>query len=142
MIYLGTKVDKAAERYFADKKKRPLISDLLRIVETENSKRRPPRTQSEGENAGEALKKAELAKEVQEEVREIRQKKAVARKKQEKQEQQKPRPVLKVGDRVRLADSKSVGSIDSIEKNRAIVNYGVFTTQVSLDQLELVERAS
>jgi DNA mismatch repair protein MutS2 len=141
MIYLGTKVDKAAERYFADKKKRPLISDLLRIVETENSKRRP-RVQSTGENAGEALKKAELAKEVQEEVREIRQKKAVARKKQEKQEQQKPRPVLKVGDRVRLADSKSVGSIDSIEKNRAIVNYGVFTTQVSLDQLELVERAS
>ena len=51
----------------------------------------------------------------------------------------KPKVVLKVGDRVRILDSKSVGSIDSIEKNKAIVNYGLFTTQVGLDQLELVK---
>ena len=47
--------------------------------------------------------------------------------------------VLKVGDKVRLLDGKSVGSIDVIEKKKAIVNYGVFTTQVNLDQLELVK---
>ena len=45
--------------------------------------------------------------------------------------------VLKVGDKVRILDGKSVGSIDSIEKQKAIVNYGLFTTQVSLDQLEI-----
>jgi DNA mismatch repair protein MutS2 len=45
--------------------------------------------------------------------------------------------VLKVGDKVRMLDGKSVGSIDSIEKQKAIVNYGLFTTQVSLDQLEI-----
>jgi DNA mismatch repair protein MutS2 len=33
-----------------------------------------------------------------------------------------------------------VGSIDSLEKNKAIVNYGQFTTNVSVDQLELVEK--
>jgi DNA mismatch repair protein MutS2 len=33
-----------------------------------------------------------------------------------------------------------VGTIDSIEKNRAIVNYGIFTSQVNLDLLEMVER--
>lgn len=46
---------------------------------------------------------------------------------------------LKVGDEVRIFDSKSIGTIDSINKNRAIVNYGKFTTQVNLDQLEYVK---
>lgn len=46
---------------------------------------------------------------------------------------------MKVGDRVRLEDGRAVGSIDKIEKNKAIVNYGMFTTNVSMDQLELVE---
>ena len=44
---------------------------------------------------------------------------------------------FKVGDKVRMLDGKSVGSIDAIEKQKAIVNYGLFTTQVSLDQLEI-----
>ena len=47
--------------------------------------------------------------------------------------------ILKVGDKVRLFDGKSVGSIDAIEKKKAIVNYGIFTTQVNIDQLELVK---
>ena len=54
-------------------------------------------------------------------------------------EKEKPKPVLKQGDRVRMFDGKAVGTIDSIEKNKAVVNYGLFTTHVSLDQLELVE---
>ena len=56
----------------------------------------------------------------------------------EKLEKTKPKVKLKIGDRVRLIDSKSVGTIDQIEKNKAIVNYGIFTTNVSLDKLELV----
>ena len=40
MILLGNKVNVAADKYFQDNKKRPLVSELLRIVETENSKRK------------------------------------------------------------------------------------------------------
>lgn len=40
MIQLGNKVNVAADKYFQDNKKRPLVSELLRIVETENSKRK------------------------------------------------------------------------------------------------------
>ncbi len=137
MIHLGTRVDKAAERYFREKKKRPLISELLRIVETENSKRKKA---TPGENA--KAKRQEKAKQqIKKEIKVIRSQKAAQKKKVEKREKAKPKPVLKVGDRVRLLDSKSVGSIDSIEKNKAIVNYGIFTTNVSVDQLELVEKA-
>ena len=64
------------------------------------------------------------------------------KKEKKKKEQAKPaapKPILKVGDRVRLQDGRAVGSIDTIEKGKANVNYGMFTTNVSLDQLELVE---
>jgi DNA mismatch repair protein MutS2 len=66
------------------------------------------------------------------------------KKKQEKASQStgpQPKPKLAVGDQVRLFDGRSVGSIDAIEKNKAIVNYGAFTTQVNLDLLELVKPA-
>ncbi|GAL81375.1 recombination inhibitory protein MutS2 [Algibacter lectus] len=38
-----------------------------------------------------------------------------------------------------MEDGRAVGTVDKIEKNKAVVNYGIFTTNVSIDQLELVE---
>ena len=51
---------------------------------------------------------------------------------------EKPKPILQVGNRVRMHDGKAVGTIDKIEKYKAVVNYGVFTSTVSLDLLEFV----
>ncbi|MBQ4914986.1 DNA mismatch repair protein MutS [Maribacter sp. MMG018] len=136
MIQLGNKVNIAADKYFQNNKKRPLISELLRIVETENSKRKKKTAK---EAKAERAKKAQVAQEVQKEVKVIREKKKIEKKKAIIKEKNKPRPVFKVGDRVRMQDGKAVGSIDSIEKGKAIVNYGMFTTNVSLDQLELVQ---
>ena len=65
--------------------------------------------------------------------------KKIQKKKEIQDEKNKPRPVFKIGDRVRLMDGKAVGSIDTLEKGKAVVNYGMFTTNVSVDQLELVE---
>ncbi len=137
MIYLGNKVNVVAEKYFQDKKKRVMVSDLIRIVETENSKRKKKTAK---EHKAERVKKAKVNEEVEKEVKVIRQKKKVEKKKAVIAEKNKPRPVFKVGDRVRLIDGKAIGSIDTLEKNKAIVNYGLFTTNVSVDQLELVER--
>ena len=137
MIQLGNKVNKAADRYFHDKKKRPLVSELLRIVETENSKRKK---KTANEAKADRSKKAQVTQEVQKEVKVIREKKKVEKKKAMVKEKNKPRPVFKIGDRVRMHDGKAVGSINKLEKNKAIVNYGMFTTNVSVDQLELVER--
>lgn len=136
MIYLGNKVNTAGERYFQDNKKRALVSELLRIVETENSKRKK---KSAKEVKAARVKKAQVSLEVEKEVKVIRHKKKVEKKKSVIAEKNKPRPVFKVGDRVRMTDGKAVGSIDTLEKNKAIVNYGIFTTNVSVDQLELVE---
>ncbi|NNK11010.1 MAG: DNA mismatch repair protein MutS [Flavobacteriaceae bacterium] len=136
MIYLGEKVNKVAEKYFRDKKKRPLISELLRLIETENSKRKK---KSAKEVKQQEMKNKALKQEVQQEVKTIRNKKKQNEKKEKAKQKAKPRPVFKIGDRVRLFDGKAVGSIDSLEKNKAVVNYGMFTTNVSVEQLELVE---
>ena len=137
MIQLGNKVNKAADRYFRDNKKRSLVSEIIRIVETENSKRK---RKAAKEAKVERVKKAKVAQEVQKEVKVIREKKKVEKKKAVQKKQDKPKPILKLGDKVRMQDGKATGTIDKLEKNKAVVNYGIFTTNVSVDQLELVER--
>tara|TARA_B100000963_G_scaffold290031_1_gene259717 strand:- start:3195 stop:5354 length:2160 start_codon:yes stop_codon:yes gene_type:complete len=133
MIVLGNKLNDLAERFFQNNKKRPLIADLLRLIEAENAKRKR-------KTAAQAKKDRELKKEV---AKEVNHKLVSIRKEKKKNKTITPPPVskpvidLKVGDKVRMVDGKSVGSIDAIEKQKAIVNYGLFTTQVSLDQLEI-----
>ena len=137
MIHLGNKVNTAADKYFQNKKKRVLVSELLRIVETENSKRKK---KTAVEAKAERTKKTQVAQEVQQKVNVIREKKKVAKKKAVLEEKNKPKPVFKLGDRVRMTDGKAIGSIDKLEKGKAVVNYGMFTTSVGIEQLELVER--
>jgi DNA mismatch repair protein MutS2 len=38
-----------------------------------------------------------------------------------------------------MIDGKAKGTIDAIHKNMATVNYGFFTSKVSLDQLEITQ---
>ncbi|MCB0372011.1 MAG: DNA mismatch repair protein MutS [Muricauda sp.] len=136
MIQLGNKVNTAAERYFIDHKKRPLISELLRIVETENSKRKKTSAKKAKEKQEQ---QQQVAQELEQQIKKVRVEKKIKQKKEIQAEKNKPRPVFKVGDRVRMTDGKAVGSIDVLEKGKAVVNYGIFTTNVSVDQLELVE---
>ena len=132
MIVLGNKLNDLAERFFQNNKKRPLIADLLRLVESENAKRK--RKTAAQTKKDRQLKKV-VAQEVTQKIEKIRKEKK--QKKSQPSPPPRPKVTLKVGDKVRMLDGKSVGSIDAIEKQKAIVNYGLFTTQVSLDQLEI-----
>ena len=138
MIVLGNRVNDIADRYYGNGKKRPLIADLLRIVETENAKRKK-KSSAEKRKEKEQKKKAEM--ETQKAMVTIRKEKK-KKKKQPKPEPIKPKVDFKIGDQVRLYDGKSVGTIDAIEKRKAVVNYGMFTTQVNLEALELVQAKS
>lgn len=134
LIYLGQKLDTISAKFYQDKKKRELVAELMKVVQIENAKRKK---QSAKEAKAENVKKVAIKKEAEKHVKVIREKKKEAKKKAPIVV--KPRPVLKVGDRVRMEDGKAVGSIDNIEKGKATVDYGMFTTKVSVDQLELVE---
>ncbi len=134
LIYIGQKIDAISENYFNNKDKKTLLGEFLKLVEIENSKRRKA---SVKENIVKKEKEKEVIKEVTVKVEEIR-----AEKKEKKLKAlpvEKPKVILKVGDRVRMFDGKAVGTIDKIEKSKAVVNYGVFTSKVNLEQLEFVQ---
>ena len=135
LIYLGQKVNDLAEKYFNNKQKRELMGELFKLVQIENSKRKKVSAKLKKQ---EKAKEKQVKQEVEKKVEVIRKKKKTEKALKAKQPP-KPKPVLKVGDRVRMEDGRAIGSIDKIEKNKAVVNYGMFTTNVSLEQLELVE---
>ncbi|MEK6492640.1 endonuclease MutS2 [Myroides odoratimimus] len=138
LVALGQRLDDLSEKYFNNKSKKTLFGEVLKVVEIENSKRKKVTIKEKKEK--EAQQK-ELIKEVEQKVEVIRkEKKEEKAKKQLQEAQKKTNFPLKVGDRVRMIDGRSVGTIDVIEKNKATVNYGIFTSKVSLDQLEMVER--
>ncbi|HEU4496384.1 MAG TPA: DNA mismatch repair protein MutS, partial [Flavobacterium sp.] len=136
LIYLGQKVDDLSEKYFNNKSKKDLIGEFLKIVEIENSKRK--KITLKEKKAKEVIQK-EITKEAAAKVEEIREEKKEKKLKAIKQEADKPKLPLKLGDRVRMLDGKAVGTLEKIEKNKATVNYGIFTSKVSLEGLELVE---
>jgi DNA mismatch repair protein MutS2 len=134
LVYLGQKISDLGERYFENKRKRELMNELFKLVQIENSKRQKI---SLKQKKAQKAKEAELKKEVEKKV-------AVIRKEKKKQKEKaalippKPKRVLVVGDSVRLEDGQAVGTLDKLEKNKAVVNYGLFTTKVNIDRLEYV----
>jgi len=129
-IYLGQKIDDLALKYHQFKNKKDLISSFLKLIDIENSKRitkKPDIIKVEKEILKEVNSKIE-------EIREIKKEKKI-------QSKPEPKPIitLKVGDRVRMTDGKSIGTIEKIEKNNAFVNYGVFTSKMAIDKLEFVQ---
>ena len=132
MILLGNKVNEIADKYFVNNKKRPMISEVIQLIESENSKRNK---RSAILIKNQIILKKNIEFEVEKKIEKIR----TEKKKIKLIPKKKSNIILKVGDDVRILDSKSIGTIDSIKKNRAIVNYGKFTTQVDIDQLEYVK---
>jgi DNA mismatch repair protein MutS2 len=136
LIYIGQKIDDISETYFNNKDKKTLIGEFLKMIEIENSKRK--KISAKEKKAKEVIQK-KVVEEVQVKVEAIRTVKKEKKIKAIIEEENKPKVILKVGDRVRMIDGKAIGTIDAIEKNKATVNYGVFTSKVSVEQLEFVQ---
>ncbi|SDB35471.1 DNA mismatch repair protein MutS2 [Flavobacteriaceae bacterium MAR_2010_188] len=133
LIYLGQKVEELGDNYLENKSKKQLMAELFKLIQIENSKKKKV---SVKEKRQQKFEEKKLNSEANKKIAVIREKK---QRESKKVKEVKPKPILKIGDRVRLLDGKAVGSINTIEKNKAVVNYGMFTTNVSMDQLELVE---
>jgi DNA mismatch repair protein MutS2 len=132
MIVLGNKLNDIAQRYFNDNKKRNLVSEVIKLVDTLNSKRKKTNF---SKNKLDKIKKKRTAQILENELKDIR--------KEKKRNKniivpKKNKVELKIGDKVRFEDSRSIGTIDKIEKNKAIVNYGTFITKVDLIRLDIV----
>ena len=131
MISIGNKLNDISERYFNSGKKRVLVSELLKLVDTLNSKRK-------NINFSKAKIKRKKNKKTKE-ILETELKKIRSEKKREKKSNKKSIVNFKIGDKVKIEGSSTVGVIDSIEKNKAVINYDTFTTQTNLSKLEFVK---
>ena len=135
LVYLGQKIKDLGERYLENNRKRELMNELFKLVQIENSKHQKVSLKQ---------KRALKAKETQLK-KEVEQKVAVIRKQKKKQKElaalvpPKPKRLLVIGDSVRLEDGRAVGTLDKLEKNKAVVNYGLFTTTVNVERLEYVK---
>ncbi|RSC93884.1 endonuclease MutS2 [Tenacibaculum singaporense] len=148
MLTLGRKINELLNKYFQTNNKKELSTNFFKWVtaeKTKHLKRNPPKKKTktekkqdkaEAQKQQEAIKKVE--KEVLQKVVKVREEKI---KEAEKIAKEKAAYVFKVNDRVRLVDGNAVGTIDKIEKKKAFINYGLFTTEAKIEQLELVERA-
>ena len=133
MINVGNKLNDISERYFNNGKKRILISEILNLVDTLNSKRKKTN-----------FSKVKLEKKKVKKTKEVLDKELQSIRKEKKKNKLKPvkkfiNVIFKVGDKVRIEGSSTVGIIDNIEKNNAVINYDTFTTKTNLSKLEIVK---
>ena len=144
VIALGKKLSTVAEDYFRKPNKKKLFTETLKIVEVENAKKREKQKTQKLTNKNIAVAKKKEKKVVEEmqqkviEIRDIKKKEEIIRLEDEKINPPKPKYSLKIGDTARISGGMAYGTIEKIEKKKAILNYGAFTTSVALDQLELV----
>jgi DNA mismatch repair protein MutS2 len=104
MILLGNKVNEIAEKYFVNNKKRPMISEAIQLIESENSKRNK---RSAILIKNQIILKKNIEFEVEKKIEKIR----TEKKKIKLIPKKKSNIILKVGDDVRILDSKSIGTI-------------------------------
>ena len=126
-INIGNKFNDLVENYNKHGKKRRLISEMFNIIEIENKKRKKKKSSNKNVTPKEILK---IKDESKKDILKIKKKKKLKKKVEIK---------FSVGDTVKIPTGKSQGIIDSIKKDKAIVNYGNFKTQISLTEIELVK---
>ncbi len=138
LISLGKKISTLAKNYHNNKKKKPLMDELFKIVMVENSKLKKNEPKIKKDKKIKNKQQQKIKQELEKKVAIIRKKK-----KTEKADQKKSKPLksiekLKIGDRVRMMDGNAIGTIDKLEKKKAFVNYGSFTTNVNISKLEKI----
>ena len=126
-INIGNKFNDLVENYNKHGKKRRLISEMFNIIEIENKKRKKKKSSNKNVTPKEILK---IKDESKKDILKIKKKKKLKKKVEIR---------FSVGDTVKIPTGKSQGIIDSIKKDKAIVNYGNFKTQISLTEIELVK---
>ena len=126
-INIGNKFNGLVENYKKHGKKRRLISEIFNIIEIESKKKEKKKSTNK------KLTSKEISMIKDESKRDI------LKIKKKKNLNKKVEINFSVGDTVKIPTGKSHGIIDSIKKDKAIVNYGNFKTQISLSEIELVK---
>lgn len=130
-LVLGKRMTDMADSYLKSKNKKTLIANFLKIIEMENAKKTEVVQQ---QKKIEKIIEKEVQRELKENSETISLQKEVVKTK-EKAATKKKVDDLKIGDRVKINGSTSVGTISKIKNDTVFINYGLFTTQISVHEI-------
>ena len=135
-LQFGTRIQSFIDDYAKGKSRKDIVKEFIKILEQEKFRKNQNTEKIEAEKLKVVKRKVtqELKKEsVIQTITETQEKI------QERERRERAR-WLKVGQRVRIIGSTSIGTIEKIDSktNKATINYGLFKTQISTDELERV----
>lgn len=132
-LQFGNKVESFVDAYIKGKPRKEVVKDFVKILEQEKYKKLETH---KDENKRLQIIKRKITQQLKRE--DIREKIAKTNEKVEEKRKEERAIWLKIGQRVRIVGGTSVGTIEKLSKNKAIINYGTFKTTIDTDELERI----
>lgn len=132
-LQFGNKIESFIDSYVKGKSRKDVVKDFVKILEQEKfrklgtDKDESKRLQVVKRKITQQLKKEDVIEKIAETNEKLEEKRKAER-----------AVWMKVGQRVRISGSTSVGTIEKISKNKVIVNYGTFKTTIDSGELERI----
>ncbi len=142
LLKAGERISKLFEDYFKHQNAKRLTTQVFKWAEIEKNKKFPQLDKTKKQPKQSRIKQQKEKKiqaQIKNEVTTELKNKNVA-KELEKIEIKTMKFTPKIGDQVRIKGSQANATIEKIEKNKALLNYGRFTASVPIKELELVLR--
>ena len=135
-LQFGSKVESFIESYIKGKSRKEVVKDFVKILEQEKFRRNKDLDKADTEKL--KIVKRKVTQELKKES--VIQNITETQEKLQEQEKRERTLWLKVGQRVRIIGSSSIGTIEKIEEKtkKVTLNYGLFKTQISADEIERV----
>lgn len=133
-LQFGNKIEGFIDSYVNGKSRKDVVKDFVKILEQEKFRKL-------GSDKDETKKLQIVKRKITQQLKKenVQEKIAETHEKLEDKRIKERAVWLKVGQRVRIAGSTSVGTIEKIDKNQKVtVNYGMFKTQISAEELERI----
>ena len=135
-LQFGTRIQSFIDDYAKGKSRKDIVKDFIKILEQEKFRKNQNTEKIEAEKL--KVVKRKVTQELKKES--VIQTITETQEKIQERERRERALWLKVGQRVRIIGSTSTGTIEKIDSktNKATINYGLFKTQISTDELERV----
>ena len=135
-LQFGTRIQSFIDDYAKGKSRKDIVKDFIKILEQEKFRKSQNTEKIEAEKL--KVVKRKVTQELKKES--VIQTITETQEKIQERERRERALWLKVGQRVRIIGSTSIGTIEKIDSktNKATINYGLFKTQISTDELERV----
>ncbi len=132
-LQFGNKIEGFIDSYIKGKPRKTVVADFVKILEQEKFRKL-------GSDKDETKKLQVVKRKIAQELKKenVREKISETNERLEEKRKNERAVWLKIGQRVRITGSTSVGTIEKIAKEKVTVNYGTFKTQISADDLERV----